>query len=166
MSIIDTETGINIRENTINKLSEYLDIDKSTKIELSIYNFSKEYAECNDTLYLIESIYENKSDEIIKQLSNKDSYYILNSIKDNSIDLDKIAFMKPEELYPDKYEEIIKKRELEEYKKNNAQGSSIFKCVKCKKSNCQIAHKQTRAGDEAPTTFVTCLECGHVFKFN
>ena len=155
-----------IRKKNINKLSVYVNIDYATKIELGIYNFSKEYAECNDTLYLIESIYENKSNEILSQLSNKDSNYIINSIKDNSIESENLAFMKPEELNPEKYEEIIKKRELEEYKKNNAQGSNIFKCVKCKKSNCQVTHKQTRAGDEPPTTFVSCLECGHTFKFN
>ena len=74
--------------------------------------------------------------------------------------------MKPEELNPDKYENIIKKREMEEYKKKNTSGTSVFVCSKCKKSNCQVSQKQTRAGDEPPTTFVTCLECGYTFKFN
>ena len=55
---------------------------------------------------------------------------------------------------------------IEEYKKNNKAGSSAFTCVKCKKSRCEVSQKQTRAGDEPPTTFVTCLECGHTFKFN
>jgi|UniRef100_A0A6C0EED5 DNA-directed RNA polymerase subunit M/transcription elongation factor TFIIS len=161
-----SEINVDLRSNIINELSKYVDTNKAKKIEQSIYNFSKKYAECNDTLFLIESIYENKSNEIISQLSNKDSKYLINSLQDNSIEAENLAFMKPEELNPEKYEEIIKKRELEEYKKNNTKGSSVFKCVKCKKANCQITQKQTRAGDEPPTTFVTCIECGHTFKFN
>lgn len=160
------EINDDLRNNIINELSKYFDTSKTQKIEESIYNFSKKYAECNDTPFLIESIYENKYNEIISQLSNKDFKYLLNSLQDGSIDAENLAFMKPEELNPEKYEEIIKKRELEEYKKNNTKGSSVFKCVKCKKSNCQITQKQTRAGDEPPTTFVGCLECGHSFKFN
>ena len=39
-------------------------------------------------------------------------------------------------------------------------------CSKCKKSRCQVAQKQTRSGDEPPTIFVTCLECGFCFTYN
>lgn len=72
--------------------------------------------------------------------------------------------MKPEELNPEKYEEIIKKREMEEYKKNNKIGSTVFTCPKCKKANCQITQKQTRSGDEPPTIYIICNECNHVKK--
>ena len=78
----------------------------------------------------------------------------------------KIALLKPEELNPDKYEKLLKKKEIEEYKKNDIKSSSAFKCSKCKKSKCSVTQKQTRAGDEPATTFVTCLECGHQFSFN
>ena len=155
-----------IREIVINQLIKILEKQIAKNIELSLYNFSKEYAESNDTPYLIESIYENKSNEIIAQILNKDSKYLINSLKDKLIDPLMIAFMKPEELNPEKYEEIIKKREMEEYKKNNEVGSSVFTCKKCKKSNCKVTQKQTRSGDEPPTTYVTCLECGHVVKFS
>lgn len=159
---IDTNTR-NAYTNQITKIVG----DKMAKdIETSIYNFSKEYAEIQDTPYLFQSIYETKADEIICQLTNKDSDYLIKALKDKKIDALKVAFLKPEELNPEKYESIIKKREMEEYKKNNTSGSSAFTCVKCKKAKCQVSQKQTRAGDEPPTTFVTCLECGHVFKFN
>jgi transcription elongation factor S-II len=73
--------------------------------------------------------------------------------------------MKPEEINPEKYENFIKKREMEEHKKLNTVGSSVFTCSKCKKANCTVSQKQTRAGDEPPTTFVKCNECGHTFKY-
>jgi DNA-directed RNA polymerase subunit M/transcription elongation factor TFIIS len=162
------------REKISKDISEILSGDKNSKdfdnigkdVEISIYNFSKEFAEVNDTPYLIQQIYNSKVDEIICQLSNNESNYLINALKNKKIDPLKVAFMKPEEINPEKYESILKKRELEEYKKNNKAGSSAFTCVKCSKSRCEVTQKQTRAGDEPPTTFVNCLECGHTFKFN
>lgn len=161
MSINSTD-----RDNIIKKLETLIGNKIAKDIETGIYNFSIEYAETNDTPYLVQSIYDCKSEEIISQLTNSESQYLITSLKEKKIDGKKIAFMKPEELNPEKYENIIKKREMEEYKKNNAASTDIFTCVKCKKSKCQITQKQTRAGDEPPTTFVTCIECGHTFKFN
>ena len=154
------------RNEMVKQISKLIGDKIAKDIETSIYDFSKEYAETNDTPYLIQSIYDTKSEEILCQLMNKDSDYLIKALKDKKIEPKKISFMKPEELNPEKYENIIKKREMEEYKKNNTSGSSVFTCVKCKKARCQVSQKQTRAGDEPPTTFVTCLECGHVFKFN
>jgi DNA-directed RNA polymerase subunit M/transcription elongation factor TFIIS len=149
------------------KPDDKININEIVKtIEKSIYDFSVEYATIQDSLFLLEAIYEDKADQILKLLSNSESNYLIIAIKDKKIDAKKIAFMKPEELDPEKYESIIKKREMEEYKKNNTAGSTAFTCVKCKKSRCRVTQKQTRAGDEPPTTFVTCLECGHTFKFN
>jgi transcription elongation factor S-II len=50
--------------------------------------------------------------------------------------------------------------------KSAKNGSTAFECKKCKKKNSEITQKQTRAGDEPPTTFITCLECGNSFKIN
>ena len=161
------------REQTSNNISDILSGGKKTKdfdtisrdVEMSIYNFSKEFATMNDTPFLIQDIYDSKVKEIIDQLKNKDSEF-LTKLKNNKIDPLTVAYMKQEEINPEKFESIIKKRELEEYKKNNKAGSSAFTCVKCSKSRCEVTQKQTRAGDEPPTTFVNCLECGHTFKFN
>ena len=158
---IETETRKDIEKQITKVVGNKIAKD----IELSIYNYSKEYAEIQDTPYLLSSIYDDKSNQIICQLLNEDSKYLINAIKEKKIDGKKIAFMKPEEIDPDKYESIIKKRKMEEYKKHNASGSSAFTCTKCKKSRCEVSQKQTRAGDEPPTTFVCCLECGHSFKF-
>lgn len=154
------------RKDIEKQLTKFIDNKLAKSVELSIYNFAKEYAEIQESLFLLQQIYEDKAQQILCQLLNKDSDYLIKALKDKKIDATKIAFMKPEELDPEKYEGIIKKREMEEYKKNNTSGTSAFTCVKCKKSRCQVTQKQTRAGDEPPTTFVSCLECGHTFKFN
>ena len=154
------------RENTIAKFKKIINEKIAKDIENSINNFSKEYATINETPYLLDSIYDTKSEEILSQLMNKETDFLVKALKANKIDPTKIAFMKPEELDPDKYNSIIKKQQMAEYKKNNTEGSSIFTCSKCKKSKCSVTTKQTRSGDEPPTTFVNCLECGHTFKFN
>lgn len=155
----------NDRENIIKKLSTKFSKQIAEDIEESIYSFSKEYAETNDTPYLLDSIYSNKSEEIIDYLSNKNSKYLIDAIKEKKIDAKKIAYAKPDELDPEKYSEFIKLRQISEYKKNNANRSNVFTCPKCKKAECEVSQKQTRSGDEPPTTFVKCLVCGHVMKF-
>lgn len=146
--------------NTIKQLKDYINKDFSKLVEKSILDFSNEYANINETPFLINSIYDTKLEEIINTLKLTPEI-----IKTND-DAKNIAFLKPEELNPEKYEKLLKKKEIEEYKKNDIKSSSAFKCSKCKKSKCSVMQKQTRSGDEPATTFVTCLECGHQFSFN
>lgn len=146
--------------NTIKQLKDYINKDFAKLVEKSILDFSNEYANINETPFLINSIYDTKLEEIINTLKLTPEL-----IKTND-DAKNIAFLKPEELNPEKYEKLLKKKEIEEYKKNDIKSSSAFKCSKCKKSKCSVMQKQTRAGDEPATTFVTCLECGHQFSFN
>jgi DNA-directed RNA polymerase subunit M/transcription elongation factor TFIIS len=145
---------------TIKKLSNFLKEELAIKTEKGIYEFSKEYSDENETPYLLESIYNTKLDEILDSLcNNKDSI----KTKDAAY---RLAFLTPEELNPDKYEKLLKKKEIIEYKKNDIKSSSAFKCSKCKKNRCEVSQKQVLAGDEPVTTFVKCLECGHSFSFH
>jgi len=163
INIMDIEQSN--RDNVIKKLTKNINNLIAKEIEQGIFNFSKEYAELNDTPFLLQSIYDTKADEIICNISNKNNSFLIKAIKTKKIIPDKLAFMKPEEINPDKYEKITKKKEMEEYKRNNS-GSNAFKCKKCKKSNCEVTQKQTRAGDEPPTTFIKCLECGNTTRIN
>ena len=157
MSIEESVRSNNVKN--FKKLTKSEDLSK--KIENSCYIFSSEYAENNNAPFLLEQIYNDKINEISNIL--KKNKNLLKLLKSNKVNPDKIAFLKPEELNPDKYEKILKKKELEEYKKNNQATTDAFKCSKCKKRKCKVEEKQTRSGDEPATTFVTCLECGHQF---
>lgn len=154
----------NINQDKINEtktsLANLVDKKYVDLVEKSIRDFAEEYALMNDTTFLIESIYETKLEELINALTKN------SEIIKSEEDAKKIAFLKPEELNPDNYEKLLKKKELEEYKKNDVKSSSAFKCSKCKKNKCSVTQKQIRAGDEPATVFVTCLECGHNFSFN
>jgi DNA-directed RNA polymerase subunit M/transcription elongation factor TFIIS len=161
MSVIQEERNSIISE--INSLIKNKEISK--KIEISIFNFTKQYCEDQGAPFLFSSIYENKKNDILINLKVEHNPLLLLNIKSLKINPDRVAFLKPEELDPDKYETIIKKKEIAEYKKNNKATTNIFKCSKCKSRKCTVHQQQTRAGDEPMTTYVTCQECGHVFKF-
>ena len=146
--------------NTIKLFSKIIKKEFAILVEKSIRLFSEKYADENDAYILLESIYDTKVDELYSILT------INPKLINNDSDALTIASLKPEQLNPENYEKIIKKKEIEEYKKNDIKSSNEFKCSKCKKRKCSVIQKQTRAGDEPATTFVTCLECGHKFSFN
>lgn len=156
INLIDKEKSL----QSIKKLEKYISKDLTIIVEKSILDFSNEYAYANDTPFLADSIYDTKFEEITNALHKLPN--LVKTIEDAK----KIAFMRPDELNPDNYDRLLKKKEIEEYKKTNIKSSSAFKCSKCKKSKCSVIQKQIRAGDEPATTFVTCLECGHNFSFN
>jgi len=155
-----------VRDNTKLSFGKILSKDLINKIEESIFNFSIDYATVNETPYLIEQIYDTKVNEIIRLCTDVETDYFIKNLKNGKIEASKVGFMNPDELNPDKYKKILKKQELEEYKKNNQATSSVFECKKCKNRKCQVVQRQTRAADEPATTIVTCMECGYEFSFN
>ena len=147
-------------KESISSLEKYVSKKLAVQIEKGVDDFSKNYADINDTPYLQNEIYKTKLDEILNALS------INNTLVANIEDAYKLAFLQPEELFPNLFDVLLKKKEIKEYKKNDIKASTVFKCSKCKKNKCSVSQKQTRAGDEPATTFVTCLECNYTFSFN
>jgi len=150
------------REKNVKKISEILEKKIAEKIEESIYLFSKDYTETNETPFLLDSIYNDIFNEIYNLLINTKSCFLVEALKQNKIEPSKIAFMRPDELNPDKYESILKKKETEDYKKKNQATSSSYKCPKCKERKVSITQKQTRSADEPATLYIECKSCGHV----
>ena len=148
-----------MENDTIDKLTEIIGKKYAILVEASIKSFSEKYANDNDASFLLDSIYEDKFNEIINSLKKNK-----NLIKDEKM-AENIAFLKDEDLNPEKYEDILKKKEIELHKINEVKASDTYTCSKCKKSKCKITEKQTRAGDEPATTFVECLHCGHKFSY-
>ena len=64
--------------------------------------------------FLLEQIYNDKKDEIIQQL---ESEILVKRIKDNDFDISQIAFLKIEDLHPEKYKKILKKKQIVEIKR-------------------------------------------------
>jgi transcription elongation factor S-II len=159
-----------IRKNnkkTLNKLVNNKSIAKN--IELSIYNFTNEYINKNNIHSdLLESVYIDKSNELIANLDN--SYLLGNNtfidkILDNSIDPLNVAFMNTCEIDPEHWHNLIEKIKFKNEKARNITTTDTFQCGKCKERRCTVAQMQTRSADEPMTVFVTCQVCGNTFKF-
>jgi transcription elongation factor S-II len=144
------------------------------KMEKSIYNTTikearKHFIDRSWDCIDFKNMYKNNFLRLFANISyNKNSTFVLNKIKYGIWEPDKIISIKDQELYPDMWEEIIikSKKKLELLSRDkNVQGTSMFKCGKCKLNNCTYFQMQTRSADEPMTTFVTCLNCNNRWKF-
>jgi len=145
----------------INLFSEYIAKKNATLISENIALFSINYANRNETPFLLDSIFNTKVNEIVQLFKKSD--FLKNNIKNKLINPSEICNLRLEELDPEKYKEILHRKALEEDKKNNQAASNAFTCKKCKMKRCQVSERQTRSGDESATVFITCLECGFSF---
>ena len=143
-----------LRDKILKEISKYLGNKIAIKVEEGIFNFSSEYSENNGTPFLLQQIYETKSEEIVKILEGKTLKFIIDSINNDKIKPERIAFMRKSELIP----QLQKEKKVKEKK-----GSNIFKCEKCKKRNTSITELQIQRADEPATQIVTCLECSHTW---
>jgi len=174
-NIMDIEINELIRINKILS-SEYINeiLRMPESMEKSIYNHTiRESREKNierswDSVQF-KWLYKKNYNKIIGNIYyNKNSDFVLSKIKYGIWEPEKIISINPQQLYPDLWENIILKnaKKMEAFsREKNAQGTTAFKCGKCKKNNSTYYQMQTRSADEPMTTFVTCLECYNRWKF-
>lgn len=160
----------NLRKTTKKEFENFITDKKITKkIETSLYNFATEYVEKNNIdPTLIESIYNDKKEDLLKNInpeSELNNKKFLSRILDKKIDHNSIAFLDPSDIDPEYWESTINKLQLREDKSKNIATTDMFTCGKCKEKKCTVHQMQTRSADEPMTVFVTCMECGHTFKF-
>ena len=142
-------------------------------IEKSIYNFTIKEAKSKsierswkDNLFCF--LYKKNYNKVISNISiNKNANFVMNKLKYGYWSPENIISMTREELYPEMWEGLILKNKKKMdllTKEQNQQGSSQFKCGKCRLNNCTYFQLQTRSADEPMTTFVTCLNCSNRWK--
>jgi len=142
------------------------------ELERGIYNWSIRVAEKNGFMCLwndrqFDRIYTRKAISIYQNLSTNSK--LLNFILENPNNSYQISFMKPIELCPEKYEEILSKLKEKEkviFEKKKGMGSKYYKCGKCKERDVSVSTAQTRSGDEGITLFLTCNNCGNQWKMS
>lgn len=153
---------------TLQKLLNY-NTDIAILIEASIFEFTIEYNKCNsldDNIYL-DIIYMDKANNIIDNLSETSSVnntYLKQALLTNSVNPQMVAFMKPYEIFPDKWKKEINRKQLIEFKKNNMATTDIYKCHKCGERKTKIVQLQLRSADEPMTNIITCQVCYNVWK--
>ena len=155
---IDTE----YIDQSIKMINKYFNKDDTKKIIDGIIDFTTTYVEVNESLFLINDIFNSKVSELVHCFQTSD--YLKSMIDSKTILPSNLCLLKPYELDPDRYKNIVDKKAYEHNQKKQ-KGANIFSCKKCHQSNCDVTQKQTRSADEPATTFVTCLECGFSFRF-
>lgn len=104
-----------------------------------------------------------KNIKFVDRILNKTLTF--NGIKLN--DYETIAFMKPQEIFPEKWKKIIQKKIIREDKITNIATTDAYVCPLCKGKKARAsAPKQIRSADEPMTAWVTCAmeDCGHTWR--
>lgn len=138
------------------------DLDVSKEIEEGLFEYSLIYSRNNNVdESLVSAVYRDKLQDIITNLKGS---YLLGEIKNKNISPQDISFLSPAEMFPDGWEDLIRKKEFRKYKEDNIASTDLYKCYKCGERKCKVTQMQTRSADEPITTFVVCLVCGNSFK--
>lgn len=173
---MQSETEKAIRENCLNKIDELVqDYEISKKIEEGIYQYVVEEVCKAKNLPILwdknfKRPYMNKCISIYSNL-NQDSYIhnadLLEKIQNSEIDPYRLAFLTPQELFPQHWNDLLLKKEAKDnflYTKKHLAYTEDYRCGKCKYQKCSYFECQTRSGDEPMTIFLTCLNCGNKWK--
>jgi DNA-directed RNA polymerase subunit M/transcription elongation factor TFIIS len=173
-SIIDVDIQERLRIYTITCDSWPRELLKMPEVmEKSIYNTTIKEArlKCIERSWDSQQfkwLYKKNYNRLMGNISyNNNNTFVLNKLKYNLWEPENVVTMKAEILYPELWESLLLKsaKKLAALgKENNQQGSTFFKCSKCRQNNCVYFQMQTRSADEPMTTFITCLNCGNRWK--
>jgi len=152
------------RKNALNKLSKYINILDAIEIEKGIFEFSLITVTINNFDYsLIVAIYQDKLNDMCanldptnKKINNKT---LIESTKTKNIKPFFISFLSPEQLNPEKWNDLLEKRRIKEETESNISTTDTYKCYKCGERKCRVTKMQLRCVDEPMTTFITCMVC-------
>lgn len=157
-----------IKNNKLNEL-------EIKDIEIGIFNWTIDFCIKNNIIKnwdnnKFKKIYINKSISVISNLDPKQylkNKYLLKLLQNKKIIPHEIPYMKNEDIYPDKWNNIknILEKKVEGLKNNkNISITDQFRCGKCKKRECSYYELQVRSADESATLFITCLNCNAKWK--
>lgn len=174
MSIRNIENPKIFRRNIREKLSKLFETtdnnDKCvTNLEKGIYNWTikestnKRVVKKWDNPFFVQ-IYLDHLRSIYINLKNKQ---LIQLVINETIKPQEIAFMTHQEMFPEKWQELIKAKSIRDknkFEQNLEAATDTFTCRKCKSKKCTYYQMQTRSADEPMTIFVTCIDCGNRFK--
>lgn len=85
-------------------------------------------------------------------------------VKAGEVTPEALVQMRPWEMAPEVWHNIIARRENTENRKKNMATTDRYFCHSCKNRKCTTWELQTRSADEPMTLFIACLVCGKQWK--
>lgn len=151
--LIDNPIILNLEKGIFNETIKYCK-EKSYDLKWSNINFSKKYSQLARKV-LANITYTPNAIDVKEKILN------------NIWPAETIASKTHQELHPEYYAEM-KLKIMAKYINMNPEQEhdGFFTCGKCKSKKTTYTQAQTRSADEPMTTFVTCLNCEHRWKFS
>lgn len=115
---------------------------------------------------IFEDLYRSKITRITKNLDHRSEVrdaHLFFLILNKNIDIDRISYLKSEELSPKSSEIIIRNLNARKEQKLTYKTTSLYKCPKCKKNECMIRMVQLRSLDEGENISLRCVYCHHTW---
>ncbi len=157
------------RSSCDKKFREYFDEKISKKIEIGIYNYTKQYCKCNNIdIKMAPGIYNHTLENILFNFNtcNETITNIINNINEGNFNPLNLAFLKPNELNEEIWDKIITRKVTTEKMLTNLPTMQWKQCRDCKHNQYSYYQLQTRSVDEPMTTFYICKQCNKTYKVN
>ncbi len=164
------------RENIIEKFNSVIEDSRiSSELENSIFLWTSDELVrkgevVENTSDIFKKLYMNKCIQIYHNINPNSSIKnisFLQRIKNGSLEITRVPFMSPLEIFPEHWEKLQEKQKATDellYLKKPEAATDEFKCSKCKERRCTYYELQTRSIDEPMTKFVRCLVCDHRWR--
>lgn len=167
---------VSFRANIIKKLNKLIRKKAITiNLEKGIYNYTIQASKDRNVVRkwdngFFVTLYIDKFRSIYNNLNKKSlvgNVNLLKRLKSGEFKPHKLAFMKPHQMCPEKWDKLIAakiERDDNATKVDFSAATDEFTCWKCKGTKCTYYQLQTRSADEPMTTFVCCLSCANRWR--
>jgi transcription elongation factor S-II len=165
-----------MRETVLRHCVELIHDERiATDLEIGIFNWSlqqADYFRIPKTWSNVKfcAIYDAKAKSILANM-DEESYIgnkgLLTNLRSNLIIPHDVAFMKPQELFPERWREVVDlKVQKDEYATTvkPVAMTDQFRCKRCKKRECVYQELQLRSADEPATIIITCISCSNTWR--
>ncbi|KAJ7235082.1 transcription elongation factor [Mycena haematopus] len=164
-------TGDKTRDKCIELVYDAIASDSGAPVDLLLNKAKAIEAAVFQDLGGTANPYPTKMRSLFVNLKDKNNPGLREAVANGDIPVERFVKMTSQEMASDdrkKADEAIKQQNL-----HNSLGAeeqeaetSAFQCSKCKQRKCRYRQAQTRSADEPMTTFVTCVNCNHRWKFS
>lgn len=167
------------RNTAVDKLKEFIE-DESIceRIESSVYEYAMDKSKDRCIKQDLgddhcRRIYVNKLHQIYTNI-DPESYvqnkFLLDRVVNEEIDVDRIAFLTPQELNYEAWKDMMSKQQAGEDFIQNAFSAgtltSEYTCSRCKNNVCVSISVQLRSCDEGNSSLVQCRSCFKKWRIN